>query len=100
MFFEASAPGSLLLLGEYAVLSGNPGIVAAIDRRLQLTLTPRADKQIRIQSTIGNHETRCDKIDVVDPFRFLLAGLKQHKLQCGCNIEIHSEINPLSPARS
>jgi len=35
----ASAPGKLVLLGEYAVLEGAPALVLAVDRRAQVTLT-------------------------------------------------------------
>ena len=36
----ASAPGKLLLLGEYAVLDGAPAAVVAVDRRARATLRP------------------------------------------------------------
>lgn len=35
-----SAPGKLFLLGEYAVLHGAPALLAAVDRRAHVTLTP------------------------------------------------------------
>ncbi len=43
----ASAPGKLVLAGEYAVLAGAPAIVAAIDRRVtcRVTMVERGDWQ-------------------------------------------------------
>jgi phosphomevalonate kinase len=40
MRLTASAPGKLVLLGEYAVLEGAPALVLAVDRRARVTLTP------------------------------------------------------------
>lgn len=40
----ASAPGKLVLLGEYAVLTGQPSVVMAVDRRVRITFTRHADK--------------------------------------------------------
>lgn len=39
MGIEASAPGKLVLLGEYAVLAGAPALVLAVDRRARVRLT-------------------------------------------------------------
>ncbi len=40
MTVTASAPGKLLLLGEYAVLHGAPALVMAVDRRARVSLDP------------------------------------------------------------
>jgi phosphomevalonate kinase len=40
---HASAPGKVVLWGEYAVLTGAPGLVLAIDRRASCMLTPGGD---------------------------------------------------------
>ncbi|TQO19573.1 phosphomevalonate kinase [Rhodoglobus vestalii] len=40
---EASAPGKLFLLGEYAVLDGAPALLAAVDRRVTVTVAPSDD---------------------------------------------------------
>jgi phosphomevalonate kinase len=40
MRVTASAPGKLVLLGEYAVLQGAPALVLAVDRRATVTLEP------------------------------------------------------------
>ena len=48
---EASAPGKLVVSGEYAVLAGAPALVAAVDRRVTCTLTERESGQWRFVST-------------------------------------------------
>ncbi len=40
-FVQASAPGKLVLAGEYAVLAGAPAVVAAIDRRVTCRISAR-----------------------------------------------------------
>ena len=55
--WHASAPGKLMILGEYAVLEGHPAIVAAITRRITVTLEPRPDQILHIQSDLANHQT-------------------------------------------
>jgi len=48
---EASAPGKLLLLGEYAVLEGAPALVAAVDRRARVRLRSGGSTAGRITCT-------------------------------------------------
>ena len=48
---EASAPGKLVISGEYAVLDGAPALVAAVDRRVTCTLEPRDSGGWRFIST-------------------------------------------------
>ncbi|MDJ0974942.1 MAG: hypothetical protein QNJ98_10820 [Planctomycetota bacterium] len=40
---RATAPGKLMLIGEYAVLEGAPAIVAAVDRRVEVVLGEGGD---------------------------------------------------------
>ncbi|HEX5962025.1 MAG TPA: hypothetical protein VFY97_12390 [Rhodanobacteraceae bacterium] len=47
---EASAPGKLVLLGEYAVLEGAPALVLAVNRRARVTLDGTAGDACEIVS--------------------------------------------------
>lgn len=95
MLFEASAPGSLMLLGEYAVLHGEPALVVAVDKRLSVRLIPRSDNQINIKSNLGQMTIDRLSIPIVAPFTFILAVLKkfQKKLPSGCDIEVMSDFS-------
>jgi len=46
----ASAPGKVILCGEYAVLDGAPAISMALDRRAVVTLTPASNGRKRLES--------------------------------------------------
>lgn len=54
MRITASAPGKLVLLGEYAVLEGAPALVLAVDRRARISLVPASGEYWEIVSpTLG-----------------------------------------------
>jgi mevalonate kinase len=96
MRLKASAPGSLMLLGEYAVLYGKPALVCAIEQRIAVTLTPRRDQRIEIYSALhGHHVTDLTQLEIKKPFHFVLAVLKQFqgKLKYGCDLEITSDFS-------
>ena len=96
MQLKASAPGSLMLLGEYAVLYGKHALICAVNKRITVTLTPRQDERIEIQSSLhGHYITDLAQLTVEKPFQFVLGALKhyQAKLKRGCDIEIVSEFS-------
>lgn len=96
MQLKASAPGSLMLLGEYAVLHGKHALVCAVDKRVTVILTPRTDNKIEIHSDIyGDYSTDLIELKIEKPFHFILNTLKlyQGRLRRGCNIEISSEFS-------
>ncbi len=50
---KASAPGKLVLLGEYAVLEGGTALVAAVDRRVRVSLSPSDRWSVRSTGPTG-----------------------------------------------
>jgi mevalonate kinase len=91
--FEASAPGKLMLLGEHAVLHGHRCLVAAIDKRLTVTVTPRPDKLVAIDSVLGQVVVPMDRIEPRPPFAFILAALAAIPPPTGCTITVRSEFD-------
>lgn len=90
--YRAKAPGSLMLLGEYAVLQGKTALVAAIDKFISITLKPRSDDRIFIDSALGTLTLHRHQITLQAPFEFVLATLALKKPPSGCNIKIDSDL--------
>lgn len=101
MPYKASAPGSLMLLGEHAVLHGKPALVCAIDRRITVTLTPWADDKVEIKSDLlGPYHGHLDSGFIAaspcqdnKPFQFILAVLEYCQLPAGCHLHIQSDFS-------
>ena len=89
MRVKVSAPASLMLMGEYAVLQGYLALVCAVDKRMTVIMSFREDNIINIESTaLGSYSTRIDDLSVVKPFQFVLAVLKKYQTQLKCGLDI------------
>lgn len=89
MRVSASAPASLMLMGEYAVLHGHRALVCAVDKRMRVIMSWRDDTTIRIESTaLGVHVTSLADLSVVKPFQFVLTILKRYQQQLKQGLDI------------
>lgn len=94
---RASAPGSIMITGEHAVVYGHKAIVAAIEQRITVELIPREDRAITISSAIADPlETDLDNLTTGGAYRFVLAAIAMHRadLPTGFDFAITSEIDP------
>lgn len=84
-----------MLLGEYAVLHGHHAVVCAIDKRIHVTLTPRDDSRVVLDSALGHHDTTLSQLENVAPFQFVLAILRAFKkeIRQGFHLRIESEFS-------
>ena len=91
-----SAPGSIMICGEHAVLQGATAVAGAIDRRVQVCLLPRRDNLIRIHSALGNREMQLDRMDDSPPFSFLVrsALAASGPLLRGFDLEVQADMPP------
>lgn len=92
---QASAPGSLMLMGEHAVLRGQPALVCAVSKRMKITLTPSAGKAVVLHSALGEHETTLDELAPNESFRFVLGAIRacREGLTQGFELDIKSEMS-------
>lgn len=93
MSYKASAPANLMLIGEYAVINGNPAVACTVNKRLHVTLQPLEDDTVLIESELGEHTTTIQNLQADSPFDLPIACLQQFKLPSGCKIIIDSEFS-------
>lgn len=72
---KAIAPGSCMLLGEYAVLFNEPALVCAINRYIEVTLTPLPSSKIIIHSDLGHYQGDLNHLAIEEPFKFVLTSI-------------------------
>ena len=82
-----------MLMGEHAVLAGHPAIVVAMDTFMQVSLTPRDDKRIEIQSALGELSLPIDKISPIKPFEFVLEAIRAWPITEGFTLNIQSDFS-------
>lgn len=93
MSIRVSAPGSMMLMGEHAVLHGQAALVAALNRRIKVSLRTRADNTIEIISKLGTISMPLQSLSLTAPFEYALAPFMvlQEQLDQGFTILIDSE---------
>ena len=94
-WFKASAPGSLMLLGEHAVLHGKYAVVCAVHRRIEVTLCPRPDHTVRLLSNLGDCAMDIDQLTARKEFRFVTAVIRlyRRRLPSGFDLRIRSQFS-------
>ena len=90
-----SAPGSLMLLGEHAVLHGRRALVCAINRRITVRLFPLEQDEVRIASDLGSYESPLQDLMDHPALRFVIQAIRQHadQLPSGFKLKIDSEFS-------
>ncbi|MBE8215323.1 MAG: mevalonate kinase [Endozoicomonadaceae bacterium] len=91
-----SAPGSIIIMGEHAVLHQQPAIVCAINKRIRVKLTSRTDQYIEVYSTFGYLKTTLNAFTKHENYRFIRAILMQFKKMCETGLTVHIETDSLS----
>ncbi len=84
-----------MLLGEHAVLHGHRAVAMAVDRRLRVTLTPRRDARVGIESALGRHETTLRNPATHPEFRFIVEAVRRaaDRLARGFDLRVDSDFS-------
>ena len=90
----ASAPGSIMVTGEHAVVHGYAALVAAIDQRAHVSVSGRPGPEIEIHSALGNLTAPLGELRAEGPLRFVVACLLAIEPNEGLRIQITSDIDP------
>jgi mevalonate kinase len=90
---SVSAPGSLMLLGEHAVLHGRRALVCAINKRITVSLSTIDKRIFRIVSDLGTYESPLGELADHPDFRFVLDAVRQYPLEQGIELNIESEFS-------
>ena len=102
MLYRSSAPGSLMVIGEHAVLHDQPCVVSSINKRINVTLVSNQSQQIQIKDT--KHELlSCSKNEIDNHifnehyYKFVLAVIKilekEYGLPNGFSLSLESEMS-------
>lgn len=91
----ASAPGSVMVIGEHAVVQGAPSLVAAIDQRASVTVEPLDGERVEIHSEIADPlATRLGAMPSLGPYGYLVAAIRELEVDHGIRISTRSQIDP------
>ncbi|MCC7300790.1 MAG: GHMP kinase [Verrucomicrobia bacterium] len=90
---QVSAPGSLMLLGEHAVLHGRRALVCSINKRITVSFSQCSEAVVRIVSDLGSYEAPLDALTDHPDFRFVLDAVRQYPLKQGIELKIESEFS-------
>lgn len=92
---RASAPGSIMLMGEHAVLRGALAIACAVDRYIHVELRPGDDDRVCVDSALGVYESTLGELAESSELQFVIAALRQWRshLASGFELKITSEFS-------
>ncbi len=90
---KVSAPGSIMLMGEHAVLFGHRALACAVDKYLRIELQPLAGSEVVIDSALAQY---CGSLEQLPPeprLGFVLAAVRRltPRLPAGFRLSIRSE---------
>ena len=92
---QASAPGTLMLLGEHAVLHGRMALACAVTQRVHVRLRPIAERRLRVKSALGCVDSGLDAPQFDGVLTFVEQVLSDYAEQMtqGCELVVESDMS-------
>lgn len=87
-YINFRAPGSLMILGEYAVLHQGFGVCCAIDQYMTAKLNLRSDRIITLKSHLGSYEGSLDHLPDSESLSFAVQSIRKFLSFCTCGFDI------------
>lgn len=94
---SVSAPGSMMITGEHAVVYGHWSIVCAVEQRVLVEVVPLNEMRLEIASEIAPAlSVPFDRMAIEGPYRFVLGAVELYadRLSRGVRFTITSDIDP------
>ncbi|WP_245601108.1 mevalonate kinase [Marinobacterium jannaschii] len=90
-----TAPGSIMLMGEHAVLFGHRAIACAVNKYMRVELTPRGDQRVEIDSALARYSASLSALTDEPRLSFVLATIRRFvpQLAQGFRLTIRSEFS-------
>ena len=89
--YIAQAPGSLMLLGEYAVLEGGKAIISSINKHITVKISERIDNKFYINTSLGSATLIKEEIATNKNFKYIDIALSVFPEITGANIQTEAE---------
>lgn len=95
MTITVSAPGSVMLMGEHAVVKGYKAIACALDKRIEVSLIPRNDRLVSIDSAVAKYHGHLDELVINKELSFVLTAiaLEKDQLKYGFDLVIRAQFS-------
>ncbi len=89
--YKASAPGSLILMGEYAVLSDGMAIVSSINKYIYVQSEINNNNKFIIESSLGNTQLSLNDLKATANFKYIAIAISVFPNISSAKIIIHND---------
>lgn len=92
--FKLSAPGSLMVMGEHAVLHGARAIACAVNQRMTFSFSPIQETVLSMSSSLGAYSSPLHALTPSHDFRFIIESMHGVDVETGgIHIDIESDFS-------